>query len=90
MSFETQYANPGPSRAEIDAIPGAAVLEFGTPWCGWCRAAQPLIADAFATHPQLRHMKVEDAKLRNMLGIASINFKQNDQKLAIIDTPLAG
>jgi len=25
-----------------------------------------------------------------MLGIASINFKQNDQKLAIIDTPLAG
>jgi hypothetical protein len=35
-------------------------------------------------------MKVEDAKLRSMLGIASINFKQNDQKLAIIDTPLAG
>jgi len=35
-------------------------------------------------------MKVEDAKLRSMLGIASVNFKQNDQKLAIIDTPLAG
>jgi hypothetical protein len=42
------------------------------------------------TAPSPGPMKVEDAKLRNMLGIASINFKQNDQKLAIIDTPLAG
>jgi hypothetical protein len=35
-------------------------------------------------------MKVEDAKLRNMLGIASVNFKLGDQRLAIIDTPLQG
>jgi hypothetical protein len=35
-------------------------------------------------------MKVEDAKLRSMLGVASINFKQNNQPLAIIDTPLQG
>src|SRR3954467_9388073 len=35
-------------------------------------------------------MKVEDAKLRAMLGVASINFKQNEQRLAIIDTPLQG
>ena len=35
-------------------------------------------------------MKVEDAKLRSVLGIASINFKQGDQRLAIIDTPLQG
>ena len=35
-------------------------------------------------------MKVEDAKLRSMLGVASINFKQNSQPLAIIDTPLQG
>ena len=35
-------------------------------------------------------MKVEDAKLRSMLGVASINFKQGDQRLAIIDTPLQG
>ena len=25
-----------------------------------------------------------------MLGVASINFKQNEQRLAIIDTPLQG
>jgi len=64
MSFETRYSSPGPSRAEVDAIAGAAVLEFGTPWCGWCRAAQPLIADAFAAHPRLQHLKVEDGSGR--------------------------
>src|SRR6202007_2164722 len=32
-------------------------------------------------------MKVEDDKLRTMLGTASITFKQNEQRLAIIDTP---
>jgi 3',5'-cyclic AMP phosphodiesterase CpdA len=35
-------------------------------------------------------MKVEDSKLRSLLGVASINFKQGDQRLAIIDTPLQG
>jgi 3',5'-cyclic AMP phosphodiesterase CpdA len=33
-------------------------------------------------------MKVADDKLRTMLGTASITFKQNEQRLAIIDTPL--
>src|SRR5262249_48540660 len=33
-------------------------------------------------------MKVPDDKLRTMLGIASVTFKQNEQRLAIIDTPL--
>jgi hypothetical protein len=35
-------------------------------------------------------MKVADDKLRTMLGVASINFKQGTQPLAIIDTPLVG
>ena len=42
------------------------------------------------TAPSPGPMKVEDAKLRSMLGVASINFKQNEQRLAIIDTPLQG
>jgi Calcineurin-like phosphoesterase len=42
------------------------------------------------TAPSPGPMKVEDAKLRSVLGIASINFKQGDQRLAIIDTPLQG
>ena len=58
--METTYAPTEPSRAEVDALAGATVIEFGTNWCGWCRAAQPHIAAAFAQHPQLRHFKVED------------------------------
>ena len=33
-------------------------------------------------------MKVPDEKLRTMLGTASVTFKQGEQRLAIIDTPL--
>jgi 3',5'-cyclic AMP phosphodiesterase CpdA len=40
------------------------------------------------TAPSPGPMKVEDAKLRTMLGTASITFKQGEQRLAIVDTPL--
>ena len=55
-----------PSRAKVDALPGAAVIEFGTGWCGHCRAAQPLIAEAFAAHPGVRHLRIEDGKGRRL------------------------
>jgi 3',5'-cyclic AMP phosphodiesterase CpdA len=35
-------------------------------------------------------LKVADDKLRTMLGIASVTFKETEQRLAIIDTPLQG
>ena len=62
--MNTAYAQHEPTRAEVDALPGATLLEFGTPWCGWCRGAQPLIAQALAAHPGLRHLKVEDGSGR--------------------------
>ena len=40
------------------------------------------------TAPSPGPMKVPDEKLRGMLGIASVNFKQNEQRLAIVDTPI--
>jgi thioredoxin 1 len=58
--METSYATNEPSRAEVDALAGATVIEFGTGWCGWCRGAQPLIAGALAGQPDVRHLKVED------------------------------
>ena len=49
-----------PSRADVDALRGLTLLEFGTDWCGHCRAAQPAVAEALAQQPQWRHLKVED------------------------------
>jgi thioredoxin 1 len=49
-----------PSRAEVDALRGLTLLEFGTEWCGHCRAAQALLKQALADQPQWHHLKVED------------------------------
>jgi thioredoxin 1 len=40
------------------------VLEFGTSWCGYCRAAQADIAAVLGNHPAVRHVKIEDGKGR--------------------------
>jgi len=58
------YIEKAPSREEVDALPGATVIEFGTNWCGFCSAAQPHITQAMAGHPGLRHLKFEDGKGR--------------------------
>ena len=60
------YLEAVPSRAEVDALPGPALLEFGSATCGHCRRAQPLIAAALAAHPRVRHLKVADARGRRL------------------------
>jgi thioredoxin 1 len=64
MAMTASFAAIEPLRTEIDALAGAAVIEFGTPWCGYCKAAQPLIQTAFADYPAVRHIKVEDGSGR--------------------------
>ena len=53
-----------PSLTEVQALPGLTLLEFGTEWCGHCRAAQPLIAQALTAHTDTempcQHFKIED------------------------------
>jgi thioredoxin 1 len=49
-----------PSRTDVEALRGLTLLEFGTDWCGHCRAAQPLIAQALATPTKWQHFKIED------------------------------
>ena len=66
MTMTSDYAEKEPARAEVDALPGPTLLEFGSPWCGYCRRAQPLIAEAMAGHPQVRHLKIADASGRRL------------------------
>jgi thioredoxin 1 len=63
-SMNHPYTTVEPSRSEIDALEGPAVIEFGAAWCGYCRAAQPLIASALALYQPIRHIKLEDGKGR--------------------------
>lgn len=87
------YATDEPSRAEVDAMPGPVVLEFGTNWCGWCRGAQPVISSAMEAHPQVRHIKVEDGPGRPLgrsFGIRlwpTLVFLQDGQEVARVTRP---
>lgn len=58
MSHEP-YAARQPTREEIDARSGTTIVEFGTDWCGYCRGAQGVIAEALDGRA-LTHLKVED------------------------------
>ena len=47
-------------RADVDELSGAALLVFGTDWCGYCRAAERPLQTALAEHPEVTVIKVED------------------------------
>jgi thioredoxin 1 len=60
MATQTAYSSQAPSRAQLDALTGATLVEFGTDWCGYCQGAQASIAQALEPHAGLRHLKIED------------------------------
>ena len=60
MAFSDKFENIELAREDIDTLCGPAVLEFGTNWCGYSQAAQPLIKQAFASNPHIPHIKVKD------------------------------
>jgi len=49
-----------PTRDDIDALAGPAVLEFGAEWCGHCQALRPHLEAGLRKRPEVRHIKVED------------------------------
>jgi thioredoxin len=91
--MNTTYAEAEPKRAEVDSLPGATVLEFGSPWCGYCRAAQPFLAAAFAEHPGVRHLKIADAsgkRLGRSFGVKlwpTLVFLRDGKEVARLTRP---
>lgn len=53
-----------PTREEVEAMQGRTLLEFGASWCPHCQAAQADIRSVVDTHPEIRHIRIEDGKGR--------------------------
>jgi thioredoxin 1 len=60
----TPYTPESLSRADVDALRGLAVLDFGTNWCGFCQAARPHVDRALEPYADVAHLKVEDGSGR--------------------------
>jgi thioredoxin 1 len=65
-SMSKPYSAAQPERSEVDAMEGVVALEFGTDWCGYCRAGSPLIAGALNGFSNVKHIKVEDGPGRKL------------------------
>ena len=65
-SATAAYATSPLSRADVDALQGPVVLDFGTSWCGICRASAPMIDEALGARPGLRHLRIEDGPGRRL------------------------
>ena len=66
MTREYLPEDKAPTRNEVDGMAGPVLVEFGTPWCGFCQAAQKDIVDLLAQHPEVQHVKVEDGPGRRL------------------------
>lgn len=93
MPMNKVFAENEPTRQEIDALPGAVMIEFGAPWCGHCQGAQPLIEAAFAGNPPVQHIKIEDGPGRR-LGRSfrvklwpTLVFMKNSQEISRLVRP---
>jgi thioredoxin 1 len=60
MPFTPHYEELTLTRADVDAMTGPVVIEFGASWCGICGAFTPKARTAFEGHPEVNHIRVED------------------------------
>ena len=93
MPYASQHLAQPPARDALDRLPGATVVEFGTPWCGYCQRAQPLIAQALQDRADVQHVKVEDGsgqRLGRSFGVKlwpTLVFLRDGQETARLVRP---
>jgi thioredoxin 1 len=59
--MSSNWQDKEPTRAEIDAGAGPLLLEFGSPTCGHCLRAQPLVEQVLGEQPApVRHLRIAD------------------------------
>ncbi|WP_206022436.1 thioredoxin family protein [Billgrantia bachuensis] len=96
MTMQVEYMASAPSLEEVRSLAGVTVLEFGTPWCGYCQIAQPGLERALARRHDVHHLKVEDGPGRR-LGRAfriklwpTLVFLQDGEEVARLVRPASG
>ena len=63
---DASYQNQAPDPAEVEAMTGLVVLEFGTDWCGHCIAARAPVDTWFQAHADIDLLRVEDGPGRRL------------------------
>ena len=93
MPYTAQHLARPHSRDDVDRLTGATVVEFGTPWCGHCQRAQPLIEAALKDRAEVAHVKVEDGpgqRLGRSFGVKlwpTLVFLQGGQEVRRLVRP---
>lgn len=93
MPYAATPLSQPPTRDDVDGLQGAAVVEFGTPWCGHCQRAQPLIERALKDRNDVAHIKVEDGpgqRLGRSFGVKlwpTLVFLKDGQEVARLVRP---
>ncbi|MFT6778718.1 MAG: thioredoxin 1 [Paraglaciecola sp.] len=61
VGFNPDYGQDAPTIDQVRALADYAILEFGTPWCGHCKASWPAVEDVLS-ELKVPHIKVYDGK----------------------------